>query len=62
MAVTDDDPLSPTWCGYEWTPWRPLASPDAPAASGVYRVRFGRRGLAYVGQSRNLKARLYALS
>lgn len=48
------DPHAPSWCGHQWSPWRPLhdVSRDLTTpATGLYRIRGDAdRALLYVGQ------------
>lgn len=58
--------FSDDWCGFEWTEWLPLDSDEGfrslPTSSGLYRVRpRGRRELAWIGQTGNLRVRLQTL-
>jgi hypothetical protein len=56
-----EDPLANNWMGIDWS--SPLALEDihgaVPEASGVYRIWETDPQLVYIGQSANLKSRLY---
>ncbi|WP_255152190.1 GIY-YIG nuclease family protein [Halorarius halobius] len=56
-----DNPLAADWMGLDWT--EPLALDavhgEVPESAGVYRIWDGDTPLEYIGQSANLKSRLY---
>jgi hypothetical protein len=54
----DADPSAADWMGWAWTPWLPIAQACGQAAdAGLYRIRSGTAGLAYIGQG-NITSRL----
>lgn len=58
-----DKPTSADWMGVDWTVPRPLTDADSsiPETDGIYRIwhRSESPPLEYVGQSSNLRSRLY---
>lgn len=64
--VPAHDPRGPYWQGYEWSEWVPLEdsdlnAPKPPHQRGVYRVHCRQQGLAYIGISDNVAARIGTL-
>lgn len=55
------DPRGSFWLGLPWSAWAPLAESDPQPHQGIYRVRSGRAGLAYIGMSSNLASRVGTL-
>ena len=61
----ESDYYAPDWMGFDWSSWLSLDPADGEFSRvstnpGIYRVRhLDRDGLTYIGQSGNLKSRLY---
>lgn len=49
------------WRGLDWSAWASLGDSRPDGVQGIYRVRSGRKGLAYIGMSGNLASRVGTL-